>query len=909
MDQIFLLFRDAAVSDRRLILREAREDYEALRNRYLQFVKHPEQLTELSLDPLADDPESPWDSFRRDEAVRVEILQDVRRLPDDPLYHQEQIQTLILDVLFVFCKHNPDAGGYRQGMHELLAPVVYVLHDDAIEHSAASATPLDTTDEAMAEMLDARFIEHDAYVLFSKIMDRARNFYEINKSSSSSASGDDGSAVHTNRLLFPPNELSPFLASSHSAGGVEESAIVKMSKEIHETTLMQVDPELATHLKNIEILPQIFLIRWIRLLFGREFPFQQHLALWDNIFAFDPHLDLVPLICVAMLLRIRWELLDADYSVALQSLLQYPPFQPPHGPTSLVDDALFLRDHLNPPGGANLVLKYTGRSPARVPSPSATPSSSGASRPSTPSAAFAAGLGSLRNRTLRATRFPLQAPRRASGSREDNRAETRAASATATATTADQLPTASPSRKLIQSRESMEALFQGAAKGVLERGEKLGINQAVRDAVGEIRRNMVQSFQEARQAAKATGRGRDGSGAGLPTAAPARDRALSSSSSYVVETLERRNRQLASVLSETIAALGLLAENMSKSTAAQQHEESGERDGSGLEGHTPQPQQQQQQQRQWLEAVELAAIKVQFVKAHLEDASLSLPSDELATDETVEEDTPAGLAGKRTHLHGGLRGSPTPATNANAARKSKPMADSTTSAGDTSPPPTGGTRMGGETADANRMDVDEEHPSATTTDAAAPPPPAAEPSPAGLAQHPGPSDRQGQQGQQSQQPLQSLPPPEPQRPHALPTRSTLAQSSFAWMLEPGDTAQTLRGSNGGRSSSVAAAAAAANNVSSSPSSPSSSARKPSRAHPANRGRHAFLFGEVVSQSPLGSGDNSGGGGDGVGDGRHGPSSRATKLASGRPHAVTSDEIFGLEPLRRALPNDKTSERQ
>lgn len=46
--------------------------------------------------------------------------------------------------------------------------------------------------------------------------------------------------------------------------------------------------------------------RWIRLLFGREFPFDQLLILWDTIFAYDPTLELIDLVCVAMLLRIRW---------------------------------------------------------------------------------------------------------------------------------------------------------------------------------------------------------------------------------------------------------------------------------------------------------------------------------------------------------------------------------------------------------------------------------------------------------------------------------------------------------------------------------------------------------------------------------------------------------------------------
>jgi TBC1 domain family protein 5 len=47
--------------------------------------------------------------------------------------------------------------------------------------------------------------------------------------------------------------------------------------------------------------------RWIRLLFGREFALNDVLKLWDKLFAEDPDLELVDMICVAMLIRIRWE--------------------------------------------------------------------------------------------------------------------------------------------------------------------------------------------------------------------------------------------------------------------------------------------------------------------------------------------------------------------------------------------------------------------------------------------------------------------------------------------------------------------------------------------------------------------------------------------------------------------------
>ncbi len=45
--------------------------------------------------------------------------------------------------------------------------------------------------------------------------------------------------------------------------------------------------------------------RWVRLLFGREFPMQDLLVLWDAIFADGISFDLVDYVFVAMLLYIR----------------------------------------------------------------------------------------------------------------------------------------------------------------------------------------------------------------------------------------------------------------------------------------------------------------------------------------------------------------------------------------------------------------------------------------------------------------------------------------------------------------------------------------------------------------------------------------------------------------------------
>lgn len=269
--KILLLFRDSPTEKWAEILSGCRSSYTSIHEKHLRFIKHPELLAELPVDPLADDPDSPWELVRKDELIRSEILQDVQRLPDDPLYHQDSVQAMILDILFLYCKLNPGVGGYRQGMHELLAPIVHVLTQDALDRKKTVAADEEVGPPLMLDMLDSAYVEHDAYTIFSMLMARASAFYEV---------GSDKTG--------------------------EQNTIVEKSRHIHDELLMQVDPELASHLKEIEILPQIFLIRWIRLLFGREFPFEQLLVLWDTIFALDPNLDLIDLICVAMLLRIRW---------------------------------------------------------------------------------------------------------------------------------------------------------------------------------------------------------------------------------------------------------------------------------------------------------------------------------------------------------------------------------------------------------------------------------------------------------------------------------------------------------------------------------------------------------------------------------------------------------------------------
>ena len=197
-------------------------------------------------------------------------------MPENLYFREPHTQSMLVDILFVYCKLNRDIS-YRQGMHEVLAPILWVVSGDAIDSQSLGPDHADLDGLTLAS-LDNRYVEHDAFTLFAAIMQTVKTFYEMGSNQEPA-----------------------------TAGLLNNSPIVERSKRIHENYLHHADPELAEHLTAIEILPQIFLIRWVRLLFGREFPFEDVLGLWDVLFAEDPALDLVDLISVSMLLRIRWQ--------------------------------------------------------------------------------------------------------------------------------------------------------------------------------------------------------------------------------------------------------------------------------------------------------------------------------------------------------------------------------------------------------------------------------------------------------------------------------------------------------------------------------------------------------------------------------------------------------------------------
>lgn len=406
-----------------------------------------------------------------------------------------------------------------------------------------------------------------------------------------------------------------------------------------------------------------------------------------------------------------------------------------------------------------------------------------------------------------------------------------------------------PPSKFIPRREGVESLFQGAAKGVFERGEKLGINRAVRDAVGEIKRNMAQSYQEARQAAAAT---RVSAGSKSEVLSPTLDDEDSTHGQgmRIISEMERRNQQLAILLDETVTTLKTIARATPIIGSALSNNDKCEAEKAADLDRC-------QQQKQWLEEVELAAAKIQFVKVHLEDSSLvlslnnvdrksfegdvSMPGSETKTDTTAPIVAALPADPKRSPVEPKMIPG-TPLMQSTVPRTDHDHA--TASVEDD-----GDVDLEVKRIDINRKQKSPEHAKPRTD--------------------PRKSSVETLEPENTTQPT-----------HTIPTRSSLAQSTFSWMLEPGDSVSSSghSGTGSDRNTSVHQA------------SPPSS-RKPLRPNAASRTRHAFLFGEVVNRSPLGNGDTT-----------LDPLEGSQTLGKDGQRRTGSDgDIFGLEPLRREVP--------
>ncbi len=93
----------------------------------------------------------------------------ISSFPDIGYYRSSVVQSHLASILFLCAVLHPDVG-YRQGMHELLAPLYYAVDYDSLP---------DTPDpDDLAELCARTWVAADAWALFDRVMVGAGQWFE-----------------------------------------------------------------------------------------------------------------------------------------------------------------------------------------------------------------------------------------------------------------------------------------------------------------------------------------------------------------------------------------------------------------------------------------------------------------------------------------------------------------------------------------------------------------------------------------------------------------------------------------------------------------------------------------------------------------------------------------------------------
>ncbi|CAF1171736.1 unnamed protein product [Adineta ricciae] len=289
----------------------SRDTYDELVNDYFLDLKkirdHNGDVEHLN-HPLSQEENSLWNQYYVYEELKENIYQDViRTCQDIDFFRQKHILDLLLKILYIHSRHNSQSCPYRQGMHEILAVIVYTIH---LESQVINEYP--ESNEMMKKLYDPQYLAHDAYAIYEKIMDHLQPFYDFK--TNNPIVRRNAHLSDNKQILFP---------RSNDTQLYWNDTVMRVNT-IYER-LKECDRPLYEQLQDLSIEPTVYGIRWLRLLFGREIPFGSVPTLWTVIFCYDECFAFVDYFFLALLMEIGQLFKKNDiseYSFCLQYLMQ-----------------------------------------------------------------------------------------------------------------------------------------------------------------------------------------------------------------------------------------------------------------------------------------------------------------------------------------------------------------------------------------------------------------------------------------------------------------------------------------------------------------------------------------------------------------------------------------------------------
>lgn len=178
------------------------------------------------------------------------------RFPDIGYFRDPEVQAQLTNVLFLYSVTHTDIG-YRQGMHELLAPLYYAIDFDSI----SPTTP--DLPSPIEQFCSRDWVGADAWAVFSAVMRGVGRWYEWREPK---RGAHTGAATPTSTMSFGRTPLSSHVqldvakSNNMESGSMQAyvAPIVETCNRIQGVLLKSVDPLLWKSLQDSGIEPQMY---------------------------------------------------------------------------------------------------------------------------------------------------------------------------------------------------------------------------------------------------------------------------------------------------------------------------------------------------------------------------------------------------------------------------------------------------------------------------------------------------------------------------------------------------------------------------------------------------------------------------------------------------------------------------
>ena len=242
------------------------------------------------------------------------------------LFHNEEIKNKLSRILFIWNNENPNLG-YQQGMNDIVSIIFLCLYPYYFPNEKKLSIESIMKDKINkiknSEILylffhDEEELESDLYICFNNIMKKGViSLYDFDFESK------DKQIDYIKKILLFKNEY-----NFEKEEELNSPLNLRCNMLIKEK-LKKLDYELYNHFNKIGLDCTIFLQRWLKCIFNREFELKDVLIIWDAVIASPEiqkgyNLSKIDLIALSMILRIRNILILCDQNQCFMMLLQYP---------------------------------------------------------------------------------------------------------------------------------------------------------------------------------------------------------------------------------------------------------------------------------------------------------------------------------------------------------------------------------------------------------------------------------------------------------------------------------------------------------------------------------------------------------------------------------------------------------